>query len=75
VDDGLESRCIEIALSEMIRNLVECPLLPFFGFCEPENPAFGIPQGALSAKIFLPANFDELVHELHSCVKPINNPS
>jgi hypothetical protein len=63
---------IEIALPEMERNFVKRALLPLFGFREPENPALGVKVRTLSAKIFLAANFSELVHELHSSVKPIN---
>ena len=60
----------EIALPEMERNFVKRALLPLFGFREPEEPAFGITVRALPAKIFMAADFSELVHELHSCVKP-----
>jgi hypothetical protein len=56
----------------MERDLVKRALLPRFGFREPENPALGIQVRTLAAKIFLAANFSELVHELHSRVKPIN---
>jgi hypothetical protein len=63
---------IEIAFPEMERNFVKRTLLPFFGFCEPKNPTLGIKIRTLTAKIFLAANFNELVHELHSCVKPID---
>jgi hypothetical protein len=63
---------IEVAFPEMERNFVKRTLLPFFGFCEPENPTLGIKVRTLPAKIFLAANFNELVHELHSCVKPID---
>jgi hypothetical protein len=50
----------------MERDLVKRALLPLFSFREPENPALGIKVRALPAKIFLAANFSELVHELHS---------
>ena len=63
---------IEIALPEMERDLVKRTLLPLFGFREPENPTLGIEIRTLPAKIFLAANFNEPVHELHSCVKPID---
>ena len=56
----------------MERNFVKRTLLPLFGFREPEHPTLGIKVRTLPAKIFLAANFNELVHELHSCVKPIN---
>jgi hypothetical protein len=62
----------EIALPKIIRDFVERALFPLFGFSEPENPAFGIERRALSAEEFLPADFNELVHELHSSVKPIS---
>jgi hypothetical protein len=63
----------EVAFSEVERDLIERALFPLFCLCQPENSAFGIQQGALSANKFLAANFDELIHELHSCgVKPIN---
>ena len=39
---GCDSVGFEIALSKMIRNLVEGALFPPFGFGEPENSAFGI---------------------------------
>jgi hypothetical protein len=63
---------LEIALSKMIGNLVQRALSPLFGFGKPENPAFGIQQGTLTAKEFLTADFNKLVHELHSRVKPIS---
>jgi hypothetical protein len=64
---------IEVAFSKVERNLIECALFPLFRLRQPENLAFGIQQGTLPAHKFLIANFDELVHELHSChVKPIN---
>jgi hypothetical protein len=63
---------IEIALPEVERNFVKRALLPLFGFREPKNPALGIKVRTLTAKIFLAANFNEPVHELHSCVKPID---
>lgn len=61
-----------IALPEMERNFVKRALLPLFGFRKPENPTLGIKIRALPAKIFLAADFNELVHELHSRVKPID---
>jgi hypothetical protein len=64
---------IEVAFPEVERDLIERALFPLFGLCKPENSTFGIQQGALSAHKFLAANFDEFIHELHSCgVKPIN---
>lgn len=63
----------EIAFPEVEHNFVERALLPLFGFCEPEHSTFGIMQRALSAKIFLAADFDEPVHELHPFVKPIHD--
>ncbi|MGO8910834.1 MAG: hypothetical protein ACLQDM_16165 [Bradyrhizobium sp.] len=63
---------IEIALPEVERNFVKRALLPLFGFREPKNLTLGIKVRPLSAKIFLAANFNEPVHELHSRVKPIN---
>ena len=66
------TRTFEIAFPEMKRNLVKRTLLPLFGFREPEHLTLGISQRTLSAKIFLAANFNELVHALHSCVKPIS---
>jgi hypothetical protein len=67
-----KTRAFQIALSEVERDLVQRTLLPLFSFCEPENPTLGIKVRTLTAKIFLAANFNELVHELHSSVKPIN---
>jgi hypothetical protein len=65
----------DIAFPEVKRNFIERALLPLFGFCEPEHSTLGIMQRALSAKIFLAADFHELpVHELHSLVKPIAKP-
>jgi hypothetical protein len=55
----------------MERDLIERPLFPLFGLGKPKNLTLGIQQRALSADKFLAANFDELVHELHSAVKPI----
>jgi hypothetical protein len=69
---GLGPGALEIALSKIIRDFVQRALFPLFGLSEPENPAFGIERRALSAEKFLPADFNELVHELHSSVKPIN---
>jgi hypothetical protein len=63
---------IEVAFPEVERDLTERTLFPLFDFCKPENSTVGIQQGARSADKFLAANFDELIHELHSCgVKPI----
>src|SRR3984957_7010788 len=62
---------IEIAFPKVERNLIQRALFPLFRLRQPENLAFGIQQGTLPAHEFLIANFDELVHELHSCrVKP-----
>jgi hypothetical protein len=72
VSSGLGPGALEIAFAKIIRDLVQRALFPLFGFSEPENPAFGIERRALSAEKFLPADFNELVHELHSSVKPIN---
>jgi hypothetical protein len=68
---GLVGGCLEIsaigfALSEVKRDLVKRALFPLFRFGQPENSALGIQQRPLSAYKFLVANFDELVHELHS---------
>jgi hypothetical protein len=63
----------EVAFSEVERDLIERALFPLFCLCQPENSTFGIQQGTLSTHKFLAANFDKLVHELHSCgVKPTN---
>jgi hypothetical protein len=62
----LEISAIGIALSEVKRDLVKRALFPLFRFGQPENSALGIQQRPLSAYKFLIANFDELVHELHS---------
>jgi hypothetical protein len=63
----------DVTFPEVERDLVEGPLFPLFCLCQPENSPFGIQQGTLSAHKFLAANFDKLVHELHSCgVKPTN---
>ncbi len=62
----------EIALPEVKRDLIASALLPLLGFREPECLTLGIVIRALSAKILLAANFNELVHELHSLVKPSN---
>ena len=63
---------IEVAFSKVRCNFLKRALFPLLSFCQPENLAFGIQQSALSADKFLFANFDQPVHELHSCrVKPI----
>jgi hypothetical protein len=49
------------------RDLVERALFPLFGFRKPENLTLAIVRRPFSAKIFLAANFNESVHELHSC--------
>src|SRR5512140_3178348 len=55
----------------MKRDLVERALLPLFRLRQPENPSLGIMRRAFSADQFLAANFDQLLHELHSRgVKP-----
>jgi hypothetical protein len=65
---------IEVAFSKLKRNLIKRALFPLFGFRQPENLTLGIQQSTLSAHKLLIANFDELVHELHSCrVKPIDD--
>lgn len=56
-----------IAFAEMKRDLVERALFPLFGFRKPENLTLAIVRRPLSAKVFLTANFNEPVHELHSC--------
>src|SRR5581483_2383396 len=66
---------LEIALPEMKRDLIKRALLPLLGFREPECLSLGIMIRALSAKIFQAANFNELVHELHSLVSPSNGAS
>jgi hypothetical protein len=64
---------IEVAFSKMERNLIKRALFPLFRLRQPENLTLGVQQSTLPAHKFLIANFDELVHELHSCrVKPIN---
>jgi hypothetical protein len=63
---------IAVAFSEVKRNLVKRALFPLFGLCQPENSSFGIQQSTLATHRLLATNFDEPVHELHSCgVKPI----
>ena len=57
---------LRIALPEVKRDLIKSALLPLLGFREPERLTLAIMIRALSAKILLAANFDELVHELHS---------
>src|SRR5271167_124344 len=66
---------IEIAFPKVERNLIERALSPLFRLRQPENLALGIQQGTLPAHKFLIANFDELVHELHSCRVKLTNPS
>jgi len=59
-------RSFEIAFPEVECDLIECTLLPLFSFREPEQLTLGIMQRTLTAKIFLAADFNEPVHELHS---------
>jgi len=66
---------LEIALPEVKRDIITRALLPLLGFREPERLTLGIVIRALSAKIFLAANFNELVHELRSLVSPSNGAS
>jgi hypothetical protein len=54
----------------MVRDLVKRTLLPRFGFRKPERFTLAIMQRTLTAKMLLAANFNELVHDLHSLVKP-----
>jgi hypothetical protein len=54
---------IEIAFPEVEGNFVERALFPFFGFGEPEHSTLGIMRRALTAEIFLAADFNEPVHE------------
>src|SRR6516225_1274913 len=61
----------EVAFPEVKCNFIERPLLPLFGFREPEQLTLGIMQRTLTAEILLAADFNEPVHELHSFVKPI----
>jgi hypothetical protein len=69
---GLGIGTIEIALSEVKRDLIQRALFPFFGLCQPEDFALRIAHRTLSANEFLAANLDQLFHELHSRgVKPI----
>jgi hypothetical protein len=68
---GLLVGAVEIAFSEVKRDLIECALFQLFGLRQPENPALGVASRALPANGFLTSNLDELVHELHSNgVKP-----
>jgi hypothetical protein len=60
----LRSDAPEIAFPEVIGDLIERALFPFFGLCQPEHPALGVQRGTLSAHVFLTAYFRELVHEL-----------
>jgi hypothetical protein len=72
VRSGLRIRVIEVAFPEMERNFVERALLPLFGLGQPKILALAIQHRTLATDIFLAANFDEPLHELHSCgVKPI----
>jgi hypothetical protein len=65
---------VDVAFSKVERNLVKRALFPLFRFRQPENLTLGIQQSTLSAHKFLIANFNKLIHELHSCrVKPINS--
>jgi len=59
----------EIAFPEVECDLVERALLPLFGLRQPEISAFGIQESTLAAHKFLVANFDELVHDPHPCVR------
>jgi hypothetical protein len=71
-DGCLGLGAIEVAFSEVKRNLVQRALFPLLGFCQPENSSFGIQQSTLATHRLLATNFDEPVHELHSCgVKPV----
>jgi hypothetical protein len=64
---------IKVAFSKVECDFIKRALFPHFCLRQPEKFALGIQQGALSAHEFLTANFDKLIHELHSCgVKPIN---
>ena len=56
----------EIAFSKVIGDLVQRALFPLFRLRQPERFTLGIQQRTLPAHEFLAANFNELVHELHS---------
>jgi hypothetical protein len=72
VRSDVRIRVTEVAFPEVERNFVERALLPFFGLGQPETLALTVQHRALAADVFLAANFDEPLHELHSCgVKPI----
>jgi hypothetical protein len=58
----------EIALAEVMRDLVECTLLPLFGLSQPKGAARGIQRRTLSANGFLIAYLHEPVHAPHSIV-------
>jgi hypothetical protein len=69
VGSDLRVGVVEVAFSEVERNLVERALLPLFRLRQPEYLTLGIQHGALSANKFLAANFNELFHQPHSSVK------
>src|SRR5258708_16022339 len=61
-----------IAFPEVIGDFIKRELFPFLGLRQPKYLMLAVKQGALPANHLLAADFNELVHELHSCgVKPI----
>jgi hypothetical protein len=50
----------------MKSDLVQRSLRPLFRFSKPERPMFGIQQSAFPANEFLLADFNDLIHGLHS---------
>jgi hypothetical protein len=58
----------EIALAKVMRDLVECTLLPLFRPSQPKGPARGIQRRTLSAYGFLIAYLHQPIHAPHSKV-------
>jgi hypothetical protein len=49
-------------------DLVKSALFPLFGSRQPKCPAFAIKRGTLTAQVFLAADLNESIHDLHPCV-------
>lgn len=62
----LTVRRTEIALAEMIRDLVKRTLFPFLGLGQPEDATFGIQRRTLTAHRLLTAYLHEFDHDHHS---------
>jgi len=59
---------VGVAFPEVKGDLVESALFPLLGSRQPKCPAFAIKRGPLTAQMFLAADLNDSIHDLHLCV-------